>query len=160
MTNTATRLGLLSWLSVIVVLPACTCCSGAEQSPIAASACDVQQHPAQYNGKRIAVRASVIGRKELSIFDFEADGCTGPLRVVIPEESDKKPSTKLVRDSEFAKFEAALRTRSAIQAVLEGTFEWRGRAGESRKKESDNSMKLLLEKVYDVRTTPTRSVDR
>jgi hypothetical protein len=127
--------------------------------PVVATVCDLQALPDKYRGKIVEVRASVVGRKKLTIFDFDSPGCLGQLTVVFPQALKSPPGFSLLKDADFEIFSNALRERTDIQATFEGRFDY---SPERREREHTRtgSMRLVLRQVRDIKIRKTRSVDR
>jgi hypothetical protein len=98
----------------------------------------------------VSVRAVVVGRAPITIFDFESPGCTERLRVVLP---DKGSGVQLEHDESFTRLEKALRERTRIAATFTGRFEY---AAKGRKPK----MRLILQSVSSVDVQAVPSVDR
>jgi hypothetical protein len=119
----------------IFVLVGCVFCLGRDDTqPVEAILCDVYQHPEQYAGKMVKVRAAVIGiafRDDLWIDDFGEKSCPAYMRVilVLPEHVKPAPQFELVRDRSFKDFEDALHNGKRVEATFEGrldaSFHWR-----------------------------------
>lgn len=109
---------------------ACGVCWGHELAkPIPVTMCELFEHPEEYDGKMIKVRAGSASA-ELSIsnaiFGGPAKTCSAWLDIVVrfPWQVTPPPDFDLVRDASFAKFEDAINTgKIRIDATYEGRFE-------------------------------------
>jgi hypothetical protein len=74
--------------------------------PLKVSMCDLYEHPDQYAGKTIEVRASVSGT-DLSLEDFSNQKpCSSYMRIDLefPQDKNTGPNVGLVRDEAFNSF--------------------------------------------------------
>jgi len=110
----------------------------------------------------VQVRATVVGRKKLTIFDFATAGCVGQLPVVFPDAIRPMPDFNLEKDETFQKLQKALRERTEIEATFEGRFDYPVQDRMTRRNASGMRMpmRLVLRKVSNLDVTTTRSVDR
>jgi hypothetical protein len=160
----------------IFVFVDCVLCSGRDDArPVEAILCDVYQHPEQYDGKMVKVRAAVIGidfRDDLWIEDFAEKSCPAYMRVIVvlPEQVKPAPQFELVRDKSFKDFEDALHDGKRVNATFEGrldaAFHWRDRkriaVGDSQAKGYGKKHgfdgRVVLHQVSDVvaKTVPSK----
>jgi hypothetical protein len=144
----------------------------AENEPAAVKAtfCDLAQHPEQYMGKMVEVRASVAGN-DLWIDDFaQKPACPSWMGVilVLPERVMPKPDFDVVRNDPFSQLFDDLRKRMNVQATLEGRFEavytwtnhkqvWIGEGREKSKrfgKKGQYGGRIVLRRVSDILARP------
>jgi hypothetical protein len=92
--------------------------------PIKVTLCELAEHPEQYTGKMVAVRASEMG-KDFWIEDFTNRACSAytPVVVVYPEQIKPAPGFDLVRDDAFNKFFEEVRKGMHVEATYEGRFD-------------------------------------
>lgn len=121
--------------------------------PSSATVCELQTKPSEFAKGMVTVRAVVVGRSPITIFDFDSPGCTGQLRVDVPSSSKGLNGVRLERDESFAKFEKALRERTRITATFTGLFEYEAKGRRFK-------MRILLQKVSAVDVQRAPSVDR
>lgn len=114
------------------------------------SVCELEHTPAVYSGQTVAVRANVVGRSPITIFDYEATGCTRQLLVIQPE--NKQHGLVLDRDETFMRFQRALSQRTRITAIFTGRFEYP--TGRRR------GMRLVLQRISELSVVAVPSVDR
>jgi len=89
------------------------------------SLCELAEHPEQYNGKMVEVRASVTGQ-DLSIGDFEQKTpCSSWMSVVVvlPDQVTPKPTFDVIRDDTFNRLFEGLHNGMNVQATFRGRFE-------------------------------------
>jgi hypothetical protein len=88
--------------------------------------CDLYQHPEQYSGRMVEVRATVAGN-DMWIDTFTTVPCPAYLRVIVvfPDRVRPMPGFKLVRDKSFKEFEEAFYAPrpNHIDATFEGRFD-------------------------------------
>jgi hypothetical protein len=97
----------------------------ADVEPSKASLCELYQHPEQYSGKIVRVRASVSGN-DLSLEDFsERQSCSAYMRVhlELPESVKPKPGFDLVRDDTLNELFDALHKGMNVVATYDGRFD-------------------------------------
>jgi hypothetical protein len=155
-------------LLTALLLPLAAPDSGAAAERV--SLCDLAQHPEQYNGKMIEVRASVAS-DELSIDDFEQKpGCSAwmGVLVVLPDQLKPKPGFDVIRDDAFNQFFEALHNGMNVQATFRGKFDamytwkdkkqvWIGNDQESQKgfgKKGQYGGRITLQSVSDILARP------
>jgi hypothetical protein len=121
------RILLITMFALLnAAMPALVC--GQSENQRAAekvSLCDLAQHPKQYNGKMVEVRASITGQ-DLSIDDFEQKpACSSWMGVllVLPDQVSPKPAFDVIRDDAFNRLFEALHSGMNIQATFRGQFE-------------------------------------
>jgi hypothetical protein len=141
-----------------------------ERAPVKTTLCELAQHPEQYIGKMVKVRASVAGN-DLWIDDFEqAPACTCWMGVIVvlPEQVKPKPHFDAVRDDSFNQLFADRHKSMNVRANFEGRFDavytWRNRKriwiGESTEKQKGFGKKgqyggrIVLYRVSDVLARP------
>jgi hypothetical protein len=92
--------------------------------PIKVTLCDLAEHPEQYAGKIVAVRASEMG-EDFWIEDFTNRDCSAytPVIVVYPDQIKPDPGFDLVRDDAFNKFFEDVRKGMHVEATYEGRFD-------------------------------------
>lgn len=153
---------------LLLVLSGVASCGQAENQPatMKATLCDLAQHPEQYIGKMVEVRASVAGN-DLWIDDFEQKpACPSWMGVIVvlPEQVKPRVDFEVVRDDSFSQFFDDLRKGMNVQATFEGRFEalyiWRNQKqiwiGESREKSKGFGKKgqyggrIVLHRVSDI----------
>jgi hypothetical protein len=120
--------------------------------PTSATLCELQARPAAFVQRIVTVRAVVVGRSPITIFDFDSPGCTGQLRVDVPT-SKGLSGVQLKRDDSFARLEKALRERARITATFTGLFEYATKGRQSK-------MRIVLQNVSGVDVQRAPSVDR
>lgn len=137
-----------------------------EPAPVKATLCELAQHPEQYIGKMVEVRASVAGN-DLWIDDFEQKpACPSWMGVIVVLPEQVKPSADFdaVRDDSFTQFFDDLHKGMNVQATFEGRFEavrsWRNQkqiwVGEAREKSKGFGKKgqyggrIVLLRVSDI----------
>jgi hypothetical protein len=157
---------------LLLVLSPLACRGQAENPPVAmkATLCDLAQHPEQYIGKMVEVRASVAGN-DLWIDDFEQKpACPSWMGVilVLPEQVKPKADFDTVRDDPFNQLFADLRKGMNVQATFEGRFEavctwsnqkqvWIGEGQEKSKgfgKKGQYGGRIVLHRVSDILARP------
>lgn len=141
-----------------------------ERATVKATLCDLAQHPEQYIGKMVEVRASVAGN-DLWIDDFEQKpACASWMGVVLvlPEQVTPKADFEVVRDDPLNQMFDDLRKRMNVQATFEGRFEavytwtnhkqvWIGESQEKPKgfgKKGQYGGRIVLRRVSDIVTRP------
>jgi hypothetical protein len=143
-----------------------TCFGQGATDPVQTTLCDLYQHPEQYTGKMVKVRASVAGN-DLWIDDFTEKSCPTYMRltVVFPEKVNPAPGFALVRDRSFKELEDAV-YHLHVDATFEGRFDaafyWRDQKriaiGQSQVKgygkKHDYDGQIVLYKVSDVVARP------
>jgi hypothetical protein len=156
---------------LLVIIPL-DCPGQAENEPLAmkATLCDLAQHPEQYIGKMVKVRASVAGN-DLWIDDFEQKpACPSWMGVilVLPEQVKPKADFDVVRDEPFNQLFAELHKGMNVQATFEGRFEavytwrnqkqvWIGEGQEKSKgfgKKGQYGGRIVLHRVSDILARP------
>jgi hypothetical protein len=132
--------------------------------------CELAQHPEQYVGKMVEVRASVAGN-DLWIDDFEQKpACPSWMGVVVvlPDQVKPKADFDVVRDDSFNRLFAELRKGMNVQATFEGRFEavytwsnqkqiWIGQGKEKPKgfgKKGRYGGRIVLHRVSDILARP------
>lgn len=120
--------------------------------PSNVTVCELQTRPSAFAQRIVTVRAAVVGRSPITIFDFDSPGCTGQLRVDLPI-SKGLSGVQLERDDSFAKLEKALRDRTRITATFTGLFEYTTKGRQIQ-------MRIILQKVSAVDVQRAPSVDR
>jgi hypothetical protein len=105
-------------------------CWGQEgMKPVEVTMCDLFQHPEQYAGKMVRVRAGSVGdlRLENILHDSPSEACPAYMRliVVFPDQVKPAPAFQLVRDESLKELEEALHRGGAIHidATYEGRFD-------------------------------------
>ena len=128
--------------------------------------CDLAEHPDQYIGKMVEVRASVIGN-ELWIEDFERKPtCSSWMGVIVvlPDQLKPRPDFDVVKNESFNQLFDGLRKGRKVQATFEGRFEavytwtnqkqiWIGEGKEKSKgfgKKGQYGGRIALHRVSDV----------
>ena len=132
--------------------------------------CDLYQHPEQYAGQMVKVRAGSRGTLQIEnmLHDSHPKSCSAYIRMLVefPEQLNPVPGFELVRDDSYKKFVEALRSRDPIRvdATYEGRFDpafvWREqkriRVGHSDikglGKKHDYDGRIVLRQVSDVWT--------
>jgi len=138
------------------------------QSPTPAvdvALCDLFQHPEEYLGRMVRVRATVAG-SDLSIDAVDRQACPSwmPVIVVFPKDVKPSPGFDVVRDAALKQFDDALYGRRPVntQATFEGQFHSvivvrdgkRIRVGEGYGKKRDYDARIVLYKVSEVMARP------
>jgi len=135
-----------------------------------ATLCELAQHPEEYIGKMVEVRASVAGN-DLWIDDFEQKpACSSWMGVIVvlPEQVKPRADFDAVRDDSFSRLFDELRKGKNVQATFEGRFEavytWtnqkRIRIGEGKEKSKGFGKKgqyggrIVLHRVFDILARP------
>jgi hypothetical protein len=138
--------------------------------PLAATLCDLYQHPEEYAGKMIRVRGGSVGdlRIDNILHDSKAETCPAYMHLVVvfPDQIKPAPAFQLVRDESYKSLEEALHARGPIHidATYEGRFDaafvWRDHKrvrvsqgdvnGYGKKNEYDG--RIVLHQVSDVWT--------
>jgi len=140
--------------------------------PIETSLCELYQHPEDYAGKMIKVRAGSVGslRIENTLHDSPAEPCPAYMRMVVvfPEQVEPAPPFQLVQDESYKKLAEALHSPGSthIDATYEGRFDpvfvWRDhkriRVGQGNEegygKKHEYDGRIVLHQVSDVWAKP------
>jgi hypothetical protein len=118
----------ISWSCSVLLLGLCAVIgqghADEQGAPIKVTLCDLAEHPEQYAGKMVAVRASEMG-KDFWIEDFTNKPCSAytPVIVVYPDQIKPAPGFDLVRDDTFNKFFEEVRKGRYVEATYEGRFD-------------------------------------
>ncbi len=143
-----------------------------EVKPVEVTLCDLYQHPEQYAGKMVKVRAGSVGDLRLDniLHDSPAEPCPTYMRLIVtlPDQVKPAPPFQLVRDKSFKALAEALHRGGAIHidATYEGRFDavfvWRDHKrikisqdeekGYGKKHEYDG--RIVLHQVSDVWAKP------
>lgn len=137
-------------LAALSILAVAGMAAALAQPAVHVSVCELEHTPAVFSGQTVAVRANVVGRSPITIFDYEATGCTGQLLVIQPE--NKHHELVLDRDETFMNFQRALRQRTRITATFAGRFEYP--IGRKR------GMRLVLQRISELSVVAVPSIDR
>ena len=117
---------IMPWVFVSVFLTSFCAFSRAQGStqPIEATLCDLYQHPDQYVGKMVRVRATIAGN-DMWIDAFTEKACSAWMSIVVvfPNQVKPAPDFDLVKDNSFTTFEDAVHHSRPIH--IEATFEGR-----------------------------------
>lgn len=156
------------WSCAFLVI-ACGFCWGQDAvRPIDTSLCELYQHPEDYAGKMIKVRAGSVGSLHIenTLHDSPAKPCSAYMRLVVvfPEQVKPAPGFQVVRDESYKKVVEALHIPGPthIDATYEGRFDpvfvWRdhkrirvgqgSEKGYGKKHEYDG--RIVLRQVSDV----------
>jgi hypothetical protein len=157
---------------LLLVISPLVCRGQVENEPVAVKAtlCDLAQHPEQYIGKMVEVRASVAGN-DLWIDDFEQKpACPSWMGVILmlPEQMKPKVDFEVVRDEPFNQLFVDLRKGMNVLATFEGRFEavytwrnqkqiWIGEGKEKSKgfgKKGQRGGRIVLHRVSDILARP------
>jgi len=138
--------------------------------PTETTLCELYQHPEQYAGKMIKVRAGSVSGLSIEdmLHDSQAKPCPAYMRiiVVVPEQVKPVPAFQLVRDDSYWKLDEALDSPGPmrIDATYEGRFDaafvWRNhkriRVGEDQVKgygkKHEYDGRIVLRQVSEVWT--------
>ena len=135
------------------------------ESPTKATLCELYQHPEQYVGKMVSVRARVAGN-DLWIDAFEQKTCSSWMNVLVifPEQVKPAPGFSLLLDDSLTKLLKSVREGKGVQATFEGRFDvafvWRDHKripvgthpGYGKKNRYD--ARIVLHRVSDVLVLP------
>lgn len=139
-----------------------------QDTPLKVTMCDLYEHPEQYAGKIVEVRANVSG-KDLALDDFsETKSCSAymKLHLELPQETTPAPGFDLVRGDAYNELHEKLHQGMNVVATYEGRFDplfvWREqkrvRVGEGTDKGYGKSRRydgrIVLRKVSDVVARP------
>ncbi len=158
----------------LLLLTGCLLCWGQESSasPVAATLCDLYQHPEQYAGKMVKVRGGTVGDLHIedTLHDSHAEPCPAYMRIVVvfPDQVRPAPGFELLKDESYRKFSEALHSPSPvhIDATYEGRFDpvfvWRDhkriRVGQGNEegygKKHEYDGRIVLHQVSDVWAKP------
>jgi hypothetical protein len=108
----------------LLVSLAWLCQAEDEPAHINATLCELAEHPEQYMGKMVRVRASAVG--DLSIDDFgQRPACQSWIGVilVLPEQVNPRADFDVIRDESFSQLFDDLRKGMNVQATFEGRFD-------------------------------------
>ena len=100
-----------------------------QDTPLKVTLCDLYEHPGQYAGKMVAVRAGSVGGLSLenTLHDSPTQPCLAYMRLTVefPNGVKPAPSFQLVRDDSLRELEDALHHGGAIHidATYEGRFD-------------------------------------
>jgi hypothetical protein len=148
------------------------CCGQQDMTPVEVTLCGLYQHPEEYAGKMVKVRAGSVGdlRLENILHDSPAEPCPSYMRlfVALPYQVKPTPSFQLVRNESFKELERALHRGGAIHidATYEGRFDpafvWRDhkriRVGQDEEKgygkKHEYDGRIVLRRVSDVWAEP------
>ena len=150
---------------LLLLVPYAVLCYGQMDTPLKATMCELYEHPEQYAGKMVMVRASVAGN-DLWIDDFEQKACPSWMQVVVvfPERIKPEPGFNLVRDDSLTKLLDGVREGKGVEAMFEGRFDaafvWRNHkkiavgtdAGYGKKNRYGG--RIVLREVSDVLARP------
>jgi hypothetical protein len=148
----------------------CACSWGQNNPwPVEAPLCDLYEHPEQYIGKMVKIRASVAGN-DMWIDAFTEKTCSSWMRVIVvfPNQIEPRPDFDLVQDNSFKQFEDAMYHSRPIHidATFEGRFDaaflWRDhkrikigqRTEKGYGKKHDYDGRIVLHQVSDVSAKP------
>lgn len=149
---------------LLLVLNGVLCC-GQMETPLKVTMCELYEHPEQYAGKMVTVRASVAGN-DLWIDSFEQKACPTWTQVVVifPDQVKPEPGFGLVRDDSLTKLLDSVRGGKGVEATFEGRFDaafvWRDHkkiavgtdAGYGKKNRYGG--RIVLQRVSDVVVLP------
>jgi hypothetical protein len=136
--------------------------------PLPVTACELYEHPEQYAGRMVEVRANVSG-KDLALDDFsDQKSCSAymKLHLEFPQEIRPVPNFNLVHDDAYNELFEKLHGGMNVTATYEGRFDpafvWndqkRRRVGESTSdgygKKHRYDGRIVLRKVSDVLARP------
>jgi hypothetical protein len=139
-----------------------------QDAPLSVTACDLYEHPDQYAGKTVEVRANVIGA-DLALDDFaNQKSCSAymKLHLELPQEAKPVPSFNLLRDEAYSDLVEKLQKGMNVTATVEGRFDpafvWRDQkrsrvgvgTGEGYGKKHRYDGRIVLRKVSDVVARP------
>ncbi len=160
-----------SW-SLVLVVASLTCRGQAHSERVAidATLCDLAEHPEQYIGKMVRVRASAMGTG-LWIEDFEEKTtCLSYISVVVvlPEQLKPRADFDVIRDENFNQLFDDLRRGMNVQATFEGGFDaiytwknqkrvWIAEGAEKSKgfgKKGEYGGRIVLHRVSDILARP------
>jgi hypothetical protein len=133
--------------------------------PVAATLCDLYQHPDRYAGKMVKVRGTIAGN-DMWIDAFTREPCASwmGIVVVLPKWVKPAPDFDLVQDDSFRQFEDAMYHPRPIHidATFEGRFDCvvtvsegkRIKTGEGYGKRHERDGRIVLRRVSDVVARP------
>jgi hypothetical protein len=139
--------------------------TGAGESPTKATLCELYQHPEQFAGKIVSVRASVAGN-DLWIDTFEQKACSSWMNVVVvlPEQVKPAPGFSLLHDDSLTTLLKSVRQGKGVQATFEGRFDaafiWRDHkripvgTDPGYGKKNRYGGRIVLQRVSDVLVLP------
>jgi len=97
----------------------------AQDAPLKVTMCDLYEHPKQYAGKVVEVRANVSGNN-LSLDDFSNQkSCSAYMRLhlELPHEVTPAPSFDVLRDEAYNELFEKLHRGMNVIAIYEGRFD-------------------------------------
>jgi hypothetical protein len=100
-----------------------------EMKSVDVTLCDLFQHPEQFTGRMVKVRAGSVGdlRLENILHDFPAETCPAYMQLIVmlPDQVKPAPNFQLIRNESFKELEDALHRKGAthIDATYEGRFD-------------------------------------
>jgi hypothetical protein len=139
--------------------------AGDKGVPLKATLCELYEHPEQYSGKMVSVRASVAGN-DLWIDSFEQKACPSWIQVVVvfPDQVKPEPGFGLVHDDSLTELLEGAHKGKGVQATFEGRFDaafvWRDHKKISVGAEAGYGKKhryggrIVLQRVSDVLVLP------
>lgn len=139
-------------------------CYGQNGAPLKVAMCELYEHPEQYAGKLVVVRASVMG-SDLALDDFSSQKpCPAYMRLHLEFPKDVKPAPgfDVTHNEAYDELFQKMRQGMSVEATYEGRFDpafvWREhkrvRVGESTGqgygKKSRYDGRIVLQEVSDV----------
>lgn len=139
-----------------------------EDTPLKVTMCELYEHPEQYAGKMVEVRANVSGN-DLALGDFSNQkSCSAYMRLhlELPQETKPAPSFNLVRGDAYSKLLQKLHQGMNVIATYEGRFDpafvWRdhkrirvsGTTDKGYGKKNRYDGRIVLRAVSDVLARP------
>jgi hypothetical protein len=139
-----------------------------QDTPLKVTMCDLYEHPEQYAGKMIEVRANASG-SDFSLGDFSNQkSCSAYMRLHLefPQDIKPTPSFDLIRDDAANNFLGKMHEGMNVIATYEGRFDpafvWRDQKrirvgqgiekGYGKKHRYDG--RIVLQKISDVLARP------
>jgi hypothetical protein len=142
--------------------------SGKQDMPLNVTACELYEHPEQYAGKMVEVRANVSG-KDLALDDFSNQkSCSAymKLHLELPQDAKPVPTFDLLRDGAYRELFDNLQRGMNVTATFDGRFDpafvWHdqkrtrvaGSTNDGYGKKHRYDGRIVLRKVSDLLSRP------
>ena len=131
-------------------------------APLKVRLCDLHEHPEQYAGKMVEVRARIVGRDDPTLDDFSKPPCStfSVIALTFPHELRADAPFELEKNSSLREYDAARGKPMGIEATIQGRFDSiivqqdgdRARAGKGYGKKSKFESRLVVRELKDVFT--------
>ena len=144
------------------------CQADCKGEPIKVTLCELAENPDQYIGKRVQVRAFVIGSDEIWLRDAQTCTCYMGIIAVLTDDTKPRPDFVTKKDESFKKFIDDLNRGMNVLATFEGRFEavytfqdkqqiWINGSKNKKKgfgKKGEYGGRIILHRISDVLSRP------